>query len=77
VENRGLEVVDVDRVFDDVETKIVRLAIGGARFGAAAGEEHGETAGMVIASRFKALEISLPCDAPPEFATPDDERVFE
>jgi len=72
-----LQVMDVNRVFDDVETKIVGLAIGGARLGAAAGQEHGETARMMIASGFKTLEIALSRNAPSEFTAPDNKRILE
>ena len=40
VQDRGVQVVDVDRFFDDVVREVVGLAVGDARLDAAAGQPH-------------------------------------
>src|ERR1022692_2348269 len=50
VQNGGLDVVDVDGVFDDVEAKFVSRAEGEAALQAAAGHEHGVGERVMVAS---------------------------
>ena len=45
VQDRGVQVVDVDRVLDDVVAEVVGLAVDDARLDAAAGEPDGEARG--------------------------------
>lgn len=40
VENRGMEIVDVDRVFRDVHSELVAGPVGCAALDSSAGEEH-------------------------------------
>lgn len=50
VQNRGVEVTDVQWIADDVVGKVVGFSINGARLGAASGHPHAETARVVIAA---------------------------
>ena len=50
VENCGIQVVNVDRVFGDVIAEIVSLTVSHARFDTAAGCPHGEATRMMVAS---------------------------
>jgi len=50
VEDRGVEVVDVYGVFDDVVAEVVGLAMNDAAFDAAAGHPHAEIARVMIAA---------------------------
>ncbi len=49
-EHRGVEVVDVNGVLDDVVGELVGFAVDGPGPRPAAGHPHGEAAGMVIAA---------------------------
>ena len=53
---RGVQVVDVDPVLDDVEAEVVGLAERDARLDAAAGQPHGEGVGVVVAAVVAALD---------------------
>ena len=50
MEDRGVQVVDVDRVAGDVVAEVVGLAVGDAGLDAAAGQPDGEAAGVVVAA---------------------------
>jgi len=50
VQNRGVEVVDVCGVLDDVVTEVVGLAVHDPFLDAPAGEPDGEALGMVVAA---------------------------
>ena len=50
VEDGGLEVVDVDRVFSDVESEVVGGTVGSAWADPAAGHPHGVGLGVVVAA---------------------------
>ncbi len=77
VQDGGVEVADVEGVFDDVVGEVVGFAIDGAAFGTAAGHPHGEAAGVVVATVVVSGEAALGVDGAAEFAAPDDEGVFE
>ncbi len=74
VENRGLEVVDVDAVLDGGEAELVGLAEGEAGFHAAAGEPHGISIDVVVATDHLA-DLAHRCAA--ELAAPDHEGGVE
>ncbi len=73
VEEGGVEVVDVDGVAGGVEAEVVGFAMGMARLHAAAGEEHGEAVGMMVATIVSTLDHGRPT----ELTAPDDEGVVE
>ena len=50
VQQRGVEVVEIDRITDDAPADLVGLAVGEAAFEAAARGEHGEGERMMIAA---------------------------
>ena len=77
VHDRGLEVVNVDGLIDDVETEIVGGAVGHAAFDAAAGHPDGEGFTVVVAAVFVAVGLALRVGRAAEFAAPDDERLIE
>ena len=76
-EDRGVEVVDVDGVLDDVVAEVVGLAVDDAGLDAAAGHPHGEAAAVVVAAVVVAGQRALAVDRPAELAAPDDQRVVE
>lgn len=73
VHHRRVEVVDVDAVLGDVEAEFVALAHDEPLFHAASGEPHGERVRVMVAAIFAALDHR--CTS--EFATPNDECIFE
>ena len=77
-QHRGLEVVNVHLVLNNIETKIVGLAVGEAWFRAAAGHPDCETIGMMIAAMlFLVINVALPVRRAAELAAPNHERVVE
>ena len=62
VEDGGVQVVDVDRVANDVVAEVVGLAVGPARLDAAAGHPDGEALGVVVAAVVVLREPALAVD---------------
>ena len=77
VEHRRLEVVDVDRILDDVVREVVRLAVDDAALHTAAGHPDAVAAGMVVAAVVVGGEGSLRVDRAAELAAPDDQGFVE
>ena len=77
LENRGIEVMHVDAVLDDIVTEVVGLAEGGAFVHAGAGHQDGEAAGVMVAPIIGLGESALRVGRATEFAAPDDEGVIE
>ena len=76
VENGGVEVADVDRVFDDVVAHVIGFTVDLAAFDAAACHPYAEATGMVIAPIVGLREGALGINRATEFASPDDEGVL-
>ena len=72
VEDRGVQVGDLDAVFDGVIAQLVGGAVSLAAFDAAAGQPQAEALLVVVAAI-----ASLADRGPAEFASPDDERAVE
>src|SRR5687767_3307090 len=73
VENRGVEIVDVDAIADAVEAEVVAFTVHEAAFHAAAREPQGEAVWMMIAAVAAALHHRRAA----ELSAPHDERVVE
>ena len=73
VQHRGVQVVDVDPVLDDVEAEVVGLAERDARLDPAAGQPHREGVRVVVAAVVAPLDHRRAA----ELAAPDDQRVVE
>ena len=73
----GVEVVDADGVFGNVVGVVIGFADGLTGFDAAAGEPHGEAAGVVVATEAFWGEVALAVNGAAKFAAPDDEGVIE
>src|SRR5438270_13824962 len=76
MEDRRVQVVDVDAVFDRVHAQLVGGAVHQAALHSAAGEEHGKARVMVIAAGLGTL-FQLGVRSAAKLASPDDERVIE
>ena len=78
VQNRGLHVVDMDGVFNDVKAEFIGLAVRDPGSNAASGQPHGEGLWMVISSTAASQRgTGFDHGCPPELAAPDDERIIE
>ena len=78
VHDGGVQIVNVDFVFGDVESELVGLADGHARFDAAACHPHRERLGMMVATQLASeVRVGLDHRGAPEFTAPDDKGVFE
>ena len=77
VQQRGVEVVDVDGILDDVVAEVVRLADDVAALDAGAGHPEAEAARVMVAAVVVLGERALRIDGAAELAAPDDERVVE
>ena len=73
VKDRGVEIVDVNFVFNRVEAEVIGLAMVHAAFDSASGEPHGEGIGMVVPT----IGSALGHGSASEFSAEDDEGVFE
>ena len=73
VEDRRVEIMDMDGVRAGVEAEVIGFAEGQAGFYAASGQPHGEGVRVMVASVVAALHHR----GAAEFAAPDDERVVE
>src|SRR5438132_496005 len=69
----GVEIMDVNGVFDDVVREIIGLAINGARARAAASHPHGEATRVMIAPVVVFSESALGINSAAKFAAPDDQ----
>lgn len=77
IQHGSMEIVDADGIFDDVVGKVVGLSDAHAGLDAAAGEEDGEAARVVIASVVSLREGALGVDGASKLATPDNQGVLE
>src|SRR5690348_3850136 len=73
MQQRGMEVVDVDRVRDDIETEFIGLTVNVPTPQSAAGQPEAEAAIVVVAAVIPPLHHG----SPPELTPPDDDRVLE
>src|SRR5439155_20045794 len=77
LENGGLQIMHVHRVFGDVVPVVVGLAERNARLYAAAGQPDGEAAAVVIAAIIGRGKPTLAVYGPAEFAAPNHQRVVQ
>ena len=73
----GVQVVDVDRIPDDVVPEVVGGAVGDPGPDAPAGQPDGEAAGMVVAAVVVGRQPALAVDGSAELAAPDDQGLIE
>ncbi len=77
MQHSGMKIAQLYRIFHDVVSKVVRLAIDDTRADAGASQPHAEAARMVIATLVVARQLTLTVHRAPELPSPDDESVFE
>src|SRR5437879_3437797 len=66
MENGGIDVADMNRIFGDVVAEIVRLAVNHPAFDAAASHPHGEAARMMISPIIILGKLALAINGSPE-----------
>ena len=76
-QHRRMEIVDVDRILDDVVREVIGLAERDAGLDAAAREPKREAARVMIAAIVVSGQRALAVDGAAEFPAPEDERVVE
>jgi len=77
VEERGVEVVDVDRVFHDVVTVIVGFPVHVTGFDSGTGDPIGEATSVVVATVVGLGQLALAIDGAAELSAPDHEGILE
>src|SRR6185312_17479357 len=77
MEDRGVEVVDVDAVGGDAVAERVGGAVGDARLDPTAGRPGGEAPGVMIAAVVVGGEFPLAVIRPAELASPEHQGVLE
>ena len=77
MQQRGVQVMDVDRIAGDVVAEVVGLAESLATADAAAGEPHAEAARVVIAAEVGGGQFALAVGRAAELAAPDDQRFIQ
>ncbi len=76
VEDGGVEIVDVDGVFDDIIAKLIGFAVH-ARLDAPARHPDREGAGVMVAPVIVESELALTIVGSAKFAAPDNERFVQ
>jgi len=78
VHDRCLQIVDVNRILDDVKTKVVRFANRHSRFDTTTGHPHRERLRMVISPLCTAQRgITFDHRSATKFPAPNDERFVQ
>ena len=75
--HRGVQVVHVDGVLDDVVAELIGLAVSLAAFDAATGHPEAEAAWVVVATIRILGNLALAVSRAAKLSTPDHERIFQ
>ena len=77
MQDRGIEVVDVAWVCDNVVTEVIGLAVCDSTLNAAPSQPHAEVARVVVASVILRGQCSLRVDCATKLTAPDHESAIE
>ena len=78
MQNRGLEIVDVDFVVNGIKADIIGGSVGDTGFNASSSHPSGKGVGVMVTTPcFAVLHVALEERSTTEFATPDDEGFIE
>lgn len=77
MEDRGVEITDVDGIVGDVVGEVIGFAVGLAAFNTASGHPHAEGTWVVVSAVVLPGQLALAVDGATEFSAPDDEGVIE
>ena len=75
VQNRGMKIMHMHRIFRDVIARVIGLPVAYPRFHTATGHPEGKTTRVMVAT--KCIGISLRVDSTTKFSTPDNQRILE
>ena len=75
-QDRGVQIVDVDLVFDGGDAELVGRAIDHSATDSATGQDRSEGFGVVIAARI-VVAIPIADGFTPKLAAPNDQRAIE
>ena len=73
MQQRGMQIMHMHRIFGDIETKLIRGTQSQARFHAATREPHGECVWVMVASVTAALHHGRTA----KLTAPDDDGIFQ
>src|SRR5690606_1299448 len=73
----GLEIMDMDGIFDDVVAKLIRFAINNSRLNAASSHPDGETFWMMISPIIVKRHTPLTIVGSAEFTTPNHQSFIQ
>ena len=76
IQYRGVEIVHVDRLFNDVVAELVGAAVNDSRLYPATREPHAEATPVVIAT-VVVFHAALTINGPTELTAPDDESIVK
>ena len=74
---RGLDVVNVDFVFDNVVSVIVGCSVARSSFHTCTRHPKRETTWVVVAAKIRFRKLALAIIGSSKFATPNDQCVFQ
>jgi len=77
MQNRRVEVVDVNGILGDVITQFIGCAVSESTFETTAREPHGECVGVMVAAEELGVVASFVHRRAPELATPDHQSGIE
>ena len=77
LQDRRVQVVHMHGIRGDVVAEFVGRAVGYSGLDAAAGHPDGEAPGMMVPPVVGSRERPLAINCTAEFASPDDQRIFE
>ena len=72
----GVEVVNMESVFDGVVTKVIGLSVNGPRFDATTGEPRAEAPRMMVSTEIGA-DFTLAVSRAAKLAAPDDQSIVQ
>src|SRR6185503_16585127 len=77
VQDSGLKVMNMNRIFDDIISQLICFSIDDSRFDSTSGHPYAKAAWMMVAAIRSSLEFTLAIVRAPEFTTPDHQCFIE
>ncbi len=76
IQDRGIQVVNVDRLLNDVIAKIIRTPVNKSGLDATSGKPHAKAATMMVAT-IVVLQSPLAVDSTTKLSAPHNERILK
>ena len=77
MQDRSVQIVDVDSVLDSVHAELISRSVHRSSLRPAAREEHREAGVVMVAADLLFVLVGLSVRSTAEFAAPDDQRVVQ